>query len=128
MTTSVIERQWPLDAVVDFKLANVGTGNGLTVNLPPKTLLKSIAYLVTTAFNAGTTAVGTVSDGTTTFVNGVDNTSVGSKTVANVPKYYPNGGTLTLSGAQTGTAATTGEAIVTIGYSIVGRATEVETN
>ena len=56
-----------------------------------------------------------VTDGTTVFVTAQDVKSVGSETVANVPKFYATGGTITASLAQTG-AATAGLVIVEISY------------
>ena len=129
MTTAFIERQWPLDAgPVVLGIANLGAGNGVTITLPPKTYLKTINGTIVTAFNSTTTGTATISDGTTTFVNAGSILATGQLTVTNAPKYYPNGGTITVSAAQTGTAATVGTLIVTLSYTIVGRATEVETN
>ena len=129
MTTAFIERQWPLDAgPISLGIANLGTGNGVTITLPPKSYLKSISGTIVTAFNSGTTATATVSDGTTTFVNAGSIAATGQLTVANLPKYYPSGGTITVSAAQTGTNATTGQLIVTASYTILGRANEVDTN
>lgn len=126
MTTAVTARQSPLVASCSVGIANLGTGNGYTIKLPPGALLDTVGWQTVTAFDSGTTATGTVSDGTTTFVDGVDLTSAGAETVGNLAKYYPNGGTLTVSAAETGTAATAGQAIVTAKYIVLTRATEVQ--
>lgn len=117
-------RQWPLVAYKDLVLADFTTPQVYDVVLPPGALLMSIVVLTVTAVNAGTTATLTVGDGTTTFVNGVDVTTTGSETVSNTPKYYPSGGTLTITPATTGTAATTGQVEVYAEYVVNGRSNE----
>lgn len=116
MSTNQFNRQHSRHIVVDLGPGNMGTGNGVTAKLPQGTLLKSVTALGVTAFNSETTATLTVGDGTTTYVNAQSIATTGSKTVANVPKFYPTGGTLTISLAQTGNAATAGRAIVEIEY------------
>lgn len=123
--TKNIERQWALKGLAPLTPANIGAGNEVTFRVPPGALLLGINAFVATAFNSGTTATLTVGDGTTTFANAVDATAVGGKTVANVPKYYPTGGTLTVSMAQTGADATAGLAFVVPDYVIQNRANEV---
>jgi hypothetical protein len=124
MTTKKSDRQYPLIAEVDLGIANMGSGNGCTMVLPPGALLLSVVWLTVTAFDSVTTATGTLTDGTTVFVNGVDVKTTGSETVANVPKFYPSGGTLTASLAETGATATVGRALVSATYYIVGRGQE----
>ncbi len=124
-TTREFNHQKVRSVVVDLSIDNMGTGNGKTVKLPQGALLLRILYLTLTAFDSVTTATGTVSDGTTTFVNGVDVKSAGSETVANTPKFYPAGGELTFSLAQTGAAATVGRVIAVPEYVIVGAGDEV---
>lgn len=120
MTTPISQYQLSRNIHCDFLIANLGTGNGFTALLPYGAVLQEGNFLVTTAFNSGTTCTGSVSDGTTTFVSAVDITATGAHAFGSVPKYYPTGGTLTISGAQTGTAATAGEAIVYARYLVVG--------
>ena len=125
MTTKRINsRQWPLVAHKDLVLADFTGPQVYDIYLPPGALLTQILVVTVTAVNAGTTATLTIGDGTTTFVNGVDVTSTGSETVANTPKYYASGGTLTVTPATTGTAATTGSVEVYVSYSVAGRTNE----
>ncbi|HRO60509.1 MAG TPA: hypothetical protein PKZ27_02750 [Rhodocyclaceae bacterium] len=118
-----IDRQWPLAFYAEFGHGNLGANNGIEVVLPPGAVLLRLLVLTTTAFN-GTTPVLTASDGTTTFANAVDLTSTGSETVANVPKFYPTGGKLTLSGTVTG-SPTAGAAKVIGEYVVAKRGNEV---
>lgn len=124
-TKKNIERQWALKAFATVGPANMGSGNGVTMQLPPGALLLGIEVFGTVAFDSGTTATLTVGDGTTTFANAVSVLTVGTKTVTNVPKYYPTGGTLTVSLAQTGSDATAGEAVVVPDYVIRDRGNEI---
>lgn len=125
MTTNVNGVQYPVEAFLKFGIANFGTGNGFDIPIPVGALLKSIVVLTQTAFDSATSAVLTVSDGTTTFVNAVDVKSAGSETVANTPKFFPSGGTLHVTGVQVGTA-TVGECEVTASYVKYGKANEVQ--
>jgi hypothetical protein len=123
--TNSLGRQWSLKAMAATAIANIGSGNEVLIKLPVGALLTDLLAVVTTAFNSGATCTLTVSDGTTTFVSAVDVTSTGSKSVSNTPKYYPSGGTLTVSMAQTGTAATAGAAFVVPAYVVNNRTNEV---
>ena len=120
------ERQYPLSAVADLGIAQIGAGNEVLINLPPNALLTGLAVQTVTAFNAATTNTLTITDGTTTFVNGVDVKTAGAETVANLAAFYPSGGTLTISMAQTGAAATAGRAFVVATYQVLGRVNEVQ--
>jgi len=131
-------RQWMLYAVADVLFSNVtaasgGTSDSFTITIPPNGLLDTLTVDTTTAFNTGggtPVTTMTISDGTTTFANAVDITSAGRETVANIGKFYPNGGTLTVtitaSAASAYAAPTAGESIVAAGYLVVGRANEVQ--
>lgn len=112
MTTNVTGRQWKNSALVQIGIANIGAGNGFTIPVMPNEVIESLNIDITTAFNSGTTCTLTVSDGTNTYANGVDITSVGRKTVALMGTLFPSGGTLTVTLAQTGTAATAGAGMV----------------
>lgn len=116
MTTKIIDRTYPMGQAKAVGIANIGAGNGLDFAIPMGALLVRVIVLTTTAFNSGTTTTLTVTDGTTVFANGVDIKTTGSETVANTPKYYPSGGTVSVTLAETGTAATAGEAFVYIEY------------
>lgn len=120
MTTNFIERQHSYIAVVDLSIANIGTGNGVNVALPNGAIVVRIVAQTITAFNSETTTTLSVDDGTTVFVNAVDAQSTGSETVANTPKFYASGGTMAITMAETGAAATAGRALVTVEYVQVG--------
>ena len=121
MATKINERQYALAGYGMFKPANIGAGNGLTFALPPGAILLRLTATTLTAFN-GTTPTMTASGGTTTFVNAVDLTSAGTETATVVPKGYPTGGTITVSGG--GTAGAAGLAAVVLEYIVENRANE----
>lgn len=130
MTTKIIDRQTVLTAVAKVGVGNIGAANGVTIGLRPGSLVMRVLVLTTTAFNAGSTGTNTltVGDGTTTFANAVDVKTTGSETVANAPKYYPTGGTLAVTLAETvvTTAADAGQAFVVVEYVIDNRGTEIQ--
>lgn len=122
MTQNVNDaRQEPQYAVADCGLANLGAGNEQIINLPVNALLLDVTVDTATAFNAGTTATASVSDGTTTFVNAASVAATGRAQGTNIGKFYPSGGKLTISLAQTGAAATAGRAFAAAKYIVVGR-------
>lgn len=124
--TKLNERQYALNAVADLGIAAIGAGNEYTVALPPNAFLTGLVAQTVTAFNAATTNTLTVSDGTTTFISAVDVKTTGAETVSNLAAFYPSGGTLTISMAQTGAAATAGRTIVVATYLILNRVNEVQ--
>ncbi len=111
---NIIDRQLVKSGSAVLGIANIGAGNEVTFGIRPGTHLLRVMVHTVTAFD-GTTNTATVGDGTTVFANAVDVKTTGSETVANAPKYYPSGGTLTVSLAQTGTA-TVGEVVVVYEY------------
>ena len=111
---NIIDRQLVKSGSAVLGIAQIGAGNEVTFGLRPGTHLLRVMVHTVTAFD-GTTNTATVGDGTTVFANAVDVKTTGSETVANAPKYYPSGGTLTVSLAQTGTA-TVGEVVVVYEY------------
>lgn len=117
---NIIDRQLVKSGQAVLGIANIGAGNEVTFGIRPGTHLLRVMVHTVTAFNSGTTATATVGDGTTTFASAVDILSAGNETVSNAPKYYPTGGTLTASLAQTGTAATAGEVVVHFEYILRG--------
>lgn len=117
----ITARQEAAYAVAQCGIANIGAGNGLSVQLPVNALLLDIVADTTTAFNAGTTATLTVGDGTTTFINAASVAAAGRSQGANIGKFYPSGGTISISLAETGAAATAGQAFVSVKYVVVGR-------
>jgi hypothetical protein len=122
------ERQWPLAAFIDLSIANYGAGNGFTIVVPPGAFLLSMGAFVNAAFNAGTTNTLTVVDNASTpvtFANAVTIGALGPVAFVTPVQYYPNGATITVSAAQTGTAATAGSAFFYMSYVINGRANEV---
>lgn len=122
-------RQFPRVAVAEATKANFGAGNGITIALPQGALLLGIDVFTETAFNTGSTGTATltVSDGTTTFASAVDVKTAGAETVTNVPKYYPAGGTLTITMAEVlvTIAATVGRTFVVPRYGILNVGDEV---
>lgn len=116
--TKIYARQHVLAAVAPFTIANVGAGNEITIALPPGAQVVGVLICTTTAFNGGTTDTMTVTDGTNVFANTSDNVgTTGIETAAPVGTcYYPNGGTVTISIATVGAAATTGAGNVVIQY------------
>lgn len=124
--TKVIDRQYPLVAVKKLTKANLGAGKGYDFVVPMNALVTEIVVITTTAFDSATTATATVSDGTTTFANAVDIKTVGSETVANTPKFYPTGGTISANLAETGATATVGEVVVLVRYVILERGQEIQ--
>lgn len=114
-------RQEPQVAVADCGIGNIGAGNEQIIKLPVNALLLNLFVDTVTAFNSATTDTLTAGDGTTTFASAVDIKSVGRETVANVGKFYPSGGTLTIALAETGATATAGRAFVTAEYVVIGR-------
>ena len=119
----LIDRQWPLAALAKVTHANIGAGNGFDIVVPAGALVTSILVQTVTLFN-GTTATVTVGDGTTTFANAVDVATVGAETVTGAPKYYPTGGTISVSAAGTGTN-TAGLVFVVVNYVILDRGNEI---
>lgn len=119
MTTKIIDRQHAFVGLTPLLgIANIGASAGYEFKVRPGTLLLR-AFMQTITIFDGTTVTGSMSDGTTNFVTAQDLKTAGAETVANVPKYYPTGGTITVSLAQTGTS-TVGEALAGIEYVIVG--------
>lgn len=118
-------RQWELFAHIDVTAANAIAGNTYTVTLPPNAMLMEMYSYTTTAFDSATSATLTVGDGTTTFISAVDLKTTGTETVTGIGKLYPNGATLTVSTALVGTT-TVGENVTLIGYVVLGRVNEVQ--
>lgn len=120
MSTNAFQRQAARQILVELGIGNIGAGNGVTAKLPQGALLMEAGIFTETAFNSETTTTGTLSDGTTTFVNAQDLQSVGKETATGTPKYYPAGGTLNWTLAETGAAATAGRAFGYATYLING--------
>lgn len=123
MSKIIDSRQYPLVA-----LANVTGAAGPTtaatqheIKLPPGTLLRSVGVHTVLAFT-GTTPTMDVGDGTTVFANAVDLSATGAGTVTGAPKFYPAGGTITVTTAGAGMDA--GQAVVTAEYVVVNRDNE----
>lgn len=124
--TQIVERQYPLYAVADVGIANIGAGNEAVISLPPNAMLLDLTVDVVTAFNSATTTTISVADGTTTFVSAEDAKTAGREAADSVSKFYPSGGDVTVSLAETGAAATAGRAIVVAQYIILGRQNEMQ--
>lgn len=122
MATRITARQWPLVALVELTIANIGTGNEVEVSVPPGAYLYDITALTVTAVNSGTTATLSASDGTSTFISAEDvKTAAGVVAVDLKQKFYPSGGVIKFSLAETGTTATAGRILATVTYGGIGR-------
>ena len=124
MTTKVQTRQYPLSAMAQLSIANIGAGKGVDIELPAGAFLKGLNMGVGTAFDSGTTTTVTISDGTVTFANAVTVKATGPVTVTNVGVFYPNGGTISVTLAETGATATAGAAVVAAEYVVLNRQNE----
>lgn len=127
-TTKLVDTQYPLAFNADVKVKHLGAANGFTAKVPPGATVLRVAVLTVVGFNPGgtDTATLTVTDGTTVFANAVDIETAGNETVANAPKHYPTGGTISITAVETGVApATLGHAVVVIEYVISGRGNEI---
>jgi len=121
----IIARQYNLSGVAKLTVANLGAGNGVDFVIPAGALLLRAGVIASVAFDSGTTATATVTDGTTVFVNAQDiKTAAGFETAAVVGKYYPTGGTISCNIAETGTTATAGECVFFIEYVRLGSQAE----
>lgn len=115
------QRQYPRFIQVDLGVGNIGAGNEVTARVPQGAQVVFAGLQGVDAFNnVGTGVVtATISDGTTNYVNAQDVKTTGAKTVANLGKFYPQGGEISFSLAETvvgGTAATDGRAVGYVGY------------
>lgn len=126
MATNQYERQSAKYITVELGIAHIGTGNGYTAVVPRGAQIVSIRADVSTAFNSATTTTLSLSDGTTTFISAEDAKTAGPVTVDVASKYFPDGGTLTISMAETGATATAGKACVSIGYTQVGNGCSIQ--
>lgn len=115
----VIDRQFAQVALSPIcGIAQIGAGNEVTFAVRPGTLVLRAFVQTTVAFD-GTTNTASLGDGTTVFASAVDVKTAGAETVTNAPKYYPTGGTITLSMAQTG-VATVGQLFAGFEYLLLG--------
>jgi hypothetical protein len=108
-------------------IANIGSGNGVSFAVPAGAFAEVGAHIVT-AFNSATTTTISASDGTSTFISAEDAKAAALTNVTvDIPrKYFPSGGTITFSLAETGDAATLGSAVVWVEYEVVGRHDEYQ--
>lgn len=132
MTTDQFNRTKTKYAMVDLGIGNIGTGNGITAKVPRGSVLVAAGVTVAEAFNSGgTTPVATVNvgDGTTDFVAAQDAKTAGTKTVANLGKFYPAGGEILFSLAESGAPlvpATEGRAVGYIAYLQLGTGCSIQ--
>lgn len=127
--TNQFNRQSKQEIVVVLTPATVGSDNAVTAKLPMGALITNVELHTVEAFDtsgADSTITGTITDGTTTFVNAQDLKSTGKETVAVAFKHLPQGGTLTFSIAEAATVpanlvpAKNGKAIAVVSYVIEG--------
>lgn len=116
-------RQAPAVAVVKFSLADFENGALDVVELPGNAIVTGGFISVTTAFNAGTTATVKLGDADDDdrYGAGLDVSAVGKVDLVPTGHVNPRIGDLTLTYAETGTAATDGEAILVLEYIEIGK-------
>lgn len=124
MTTSVYARQSPKVCQAVLGVSNIGASNGVSFAVPPGAHVYGIAAYVGTQFN-GTTDTLTVGDGTTTFISAEDIKTAGVVTVDVAQKYYPDGGTISATLAETGTTSA-GAVSLVFSYAINGAIDSVQ--
>lgn len=127
MSKSQFNTQFGRKVLVDLTIKDIGAtdANKQIVKLPQGAVLTSLILLTAVAFNSETSATATIKDGTTTFANAVDVKTTGSETITGTPKFYPAGGTLEFTLAETGAAATQGRAFAVVEYVVVGGTDEI---
>jgi len=127
MSTKLSGRQEAKYAMAELTIANIGTGNGYTIHIPRGAIVVDVGLYTDTAFNSATTTTGTIADdSSTTYVNAQDVKSTGIETVAVTSKFYPTGGTITVSLAETGATATAGHAVAYVGYIQLGNSCSIQ--
>lgn len=112
-----------LKMTVNYNDANIGTGVAFANSLPDNAVILLVMVEIITAFNAVTTNVLTVGTNSTSYNNIVNAGDVNEAATGVTTVTRGLGQSLTASGAtpfamytQTGTAATTGQAVITILY------------
>lgn len=124
--TKVAARQWPLEAVGSAGTSQIGAGNELIFKIPPNSFLKRVQVTGITVFDGTGAVTGTLTDGTTVFVNAQSLKAAGDVTVAVADKYYPTGATLTFSVTDANDNSTVGQALVLLTYVGLNRQNEVQ--
>lgn len=117
-------RQGKIVAFVDFNLASFGDGaTQAAIDLPANAVVLAGDVYVTTAFNAGTTAVLDVGDADTgnRYANDLNVGTTGKKALVPTGFKTTKPGAITLNFTQTGTAATVGAARLYVEYIVDGR-------
>lgn len=113
-----------LKKTVNFNDAGVSTGIAFDQSIPAGAVIISVIVSIVAAFNAVTTNVLTVGTNSTTFNNIVNSADVDETVIASTQVLRGLGPSIaaaadvtpTVKYTQTGTAATTGQAIITITY------------
>jgi len=125
----VLERGYVAAFVIAFgtTLGDSDLGNTKQAAVEPGTIITGGGIDITTVFN-GTTPTLTVTDGTTVFFNAKDATAAGYTAITTgLGKFYPNGGTISVSNGGTGT--TSGQAFFIAQYvKGTGKINEIITN
>ena len=127
-TEKILERGKVMSAVIPFGTTRGASdlGNTKQITIEPDCIVLQHGLVISTAFD-GTTPTITATDGTTAYHNAVAAGATGyTAGSAGVGKYYPNGGTITVSSA--GTSVTAGQAFFVITYVKAGKVDEVITN
>lgn len=124
--TKVQGRQHPLSACVNAGIAQIGTGNEVVFKVPPGAYVDNVDFQVITAFDGTGAVTGNLTDGTTVFIAAQTLKAIGAVTAAVLKKYYPNGGTLTLSIADANSNSANGQLVGFVNYKSIYRADEVQ--
>lgn len=129
---NLFNRQDLLVALVLLTPADIA-GGGFSAKIPQGAWVTNIVGQKVAAFDTGgTTPVVTltVGDGTTTFINAQSLAATGAVTAATTQKYYPQGGTITGTIAESAASglvpAENGEVLLRIEYVQLGVGCEIQ--
>lgn len=125
MATNAYERQQPKYAMVDLGPTNIGSA-GYTAVIPRGSLIVAVGLITVTAFDGTGTVTGTITDGTTAFVNGQDVKSTGIETVATAQKFLADGGTVQFNIADQNSDSGAGRAIGYVAYIQLGNGCSIQ--
>ena len=120
MSTNQFNRQEVLSAMVDLGIANIGTDKGYTAVIPRGSLIIAVGLITVTGFDGTGTVTGTITDGTTAFINAQDVKTTGIETVATTHKFVVDGATIQFSLADANSNSAAGRAIGYVNYIQLG--------
>jgi hypothetical protein len=126
------ERQYPVTAVVEVLYSELTTAVATNViKLPRNAVVLGGGAFVQTADNGGTSVVLDVGDGDTgdLYVTDLDAKTANESEqfdVTEIGKLYADGGNITATRVQGGTASTAGKVRIWATYAVLGKASEVQ--